>query len=195
MSARLPARLVAAIAAALVPLAAVPARAQTADVAAIQAREARNADERTLAALERFRRALVERYGGDPRLAMLEFGESEAAALVLASPGAAPAFVIWRGDRFVGTEHRRLVPWASPDVAAANAFALSSVRGDALRAWQRAWRSTPSRAGDYVSGYAVGYDPDAGRPVVRARVGSLATGRLSVHAFDPATGAPVAAAR
>jgi hypothetical protein len=194
VSARLPARLVAAIAAALVPLAAMPARAQTADVAAIQAREARNADERTLAALERFRRALVERYGGDARLAMLEFGESEAAALVLASPGAAPAFVIWRGDRFVGTGHRKFVPWASPEVAAANAFAVSSVRAASFRTWQDAWRRSPGQATDFMMKYEVGYDPAAGRVVVRATVGSLTTGRMTEQRFDPASGAPIAIA-
>jgi hypothetical protein len=64
-------------------LAAPTAAAQPADVAAIQAREARNADARTLAALERFRAALVKRFGGDPGLTMLKISESEGEALVV----------------------------------------------------------------------------------------------------------------
>jgi len=167
---------------------AASAAAQAPDVAAIQAREARNADARTLAALERFRQALAARFGGDPMLTMLEASESEQTALVLASHGSAPAFVIWRGDRWIGTENRRLEPWAKADVAAANAFPLSSVRAASFRAWQDAWRKSPGKATDFVTGYAMGFDPAAGRVVVRATVGSMTTGRLGRHAFDPATG-------
>lgn len=161
------------------------------DAVAIQAREARNADTRTLAALERFRQALAARYGGDPRLTMLEFGESEATALVLTSP-APPEFVIWRGDRWIGTENRKLEPWARPDAAAANAFPLSSVRASPFRAWQDAWRQVPGQATDFFMKYAMGYDPAAGRVVVRATVGSMTTGRIAEQRFDPASGAPVA---
>ena len=170
------------------------AAAQAADVAAIQAREARSADTRTLAALERFRQALVARYPGDPRLTMLEFGESEGTALVLASPAASPEFVIWRGDRWIGTENRKLEPWAKADVAAANAFPLSSVRASSFRAWQDAWRRAPGQATDFFMKYAMGYDPAAGRVVVRASVGSMTTGRMTEQRFDPAGGAPVAVA-
>lgn len=170
------------------------AAAQPADVAAIQAREARNADQRTLAALERFRQALVARFGGDPMLAMIEWGESEGAALVRKSPAAPPEFVIWRGEGWIGTEHRKLVPWAKPDVAAANAFPLSSVRPAPIRAWQDAWRRSPGQATDFFMKYAAGYDPAAGRVVVRATVGSMTTGRMTEQSFDPASGAPVALA-
>jgi len=170
------------------------AGAQAADVAALQAREARNADTRTLAALEGFRQALLARYPGDPKLTMLEFGESEATALVLGSPASPPEFVIWRGDRWVGTESRKLEPWARPDVAAANAFPLSSVRASPFRAWQDGWRRTPGQATDFFMKYAMGYDPGAGRVVVRATVGSMTTGRIAEQRFDPASGAPVAVA-
>ena len=108
------------------------------------------------------------RYPGDPRLTMLEFGESEATALVLTSPASPPEFVIWRGDRWIGTENRKLEPWARPDVAAANAFPLSSVRAPPFRAWQDAWRRVPGQATDFFMKYAMGYDPAAGRVVVRA---------------------------
>lgn len=183
------------LAAAILALAiAAFAAAQTPDVAAIQAREARNADNRTLTALERFRQALSGRYPGDPRLTMLEFGESEATALVLTSPASPPEFVIWRGDRWIGTENRKLEPWARPDVAAANAFPLSSVRAPPFRAWQDAWRRIPGQATDFFMKYAMGYDPAAGRVVVRATVGSMTTGRIAEQRFDPSSGAPVAVA-
>ena len=183
------------LAAAILALAiAAFAAAQTPDVAAIQAREARNADTRTLAALERFRQALAVRYPGDPRLTMLEFGESEATALVLTSPASPPEFVIWRGDRWIGTENRKLEPWARPDVAAANAFPLSSLRAPPFRAWQDAWRRHPGQATDFFMKYAIGYDPAAGRVVVRATVGSMTTGRIAEQRFDPSSGAPVALA-
>lgn len=170
------------------------ATAQATDVAAIQAREARNADARTLAALERFRQALSARFGGDPMLTMIEFGESEATALVLKSPASPPEFVIWRGDRWIGTENRKLDPWAGPDVAAANAFAISSLRAPSFRAWQDAWRRIPGQATDFVMKYAMAYDPAAGRVVVRATVGSMTTGRIAEQRFDPASGAPVTVA-
>jgi hypothetical protein len=183
------------LAAAILALAiAAFAAAQTPDAAAIQAREARNADTRTLAALERFRQALAGRYPGDPRLTMLEFGESEATALVLTSPASPPEFVIWGGDRWIGTENRKLEPWARPDVAAANAFPLSSVRAPPFRAWQDAWRRVPGQATDFFMKYAMGYDPAAGRVVVRATVGSMTTGRIAEQRFDPSSGAPVTVA-
>jgi hypothetical protein len=112
------------LAAAIVALAiAAFAAAQTPDVATIQAREARNADTRTLAAFDRFRQALAVRYPGDPRLTMLEFGESEATALVLTSPASPRVRDLARRplDRHREPEAE---PWARPDVAAANAFPL-----------------------------------------------------------------------
>jgi hypothetical protein len=186
-----------AMAAAILSCAAAMPRvadAQPADVAAIQAREARNADARTLAALEHFREALVDRYRGDPRLTMREFGESEATALVLKSPAAAPEFVIWRGGSWIGTENRKLEPWATSDLAAANAFPLSSVRASSFRAWQDAWRKAPGQATDFFMKYSMGYDPAAGRVVVRASVGSMTIGRIAEQRFDPSSGAPVAVA-
>jgi hypothetical protein len=164
-------------------LALVPwlATAQPADVAAIQAREARHADARTLAALERFRAALVERYG-DPKLTMLTFGESEGEALVL-RPGGATEHVIRQGDRWISTDGRKLAPWTGAGVAAANAFALSSVRAEPIRAWLETWRKAPGQATDFVTGYAIGYEPAQARIVVRATVGSMTTGRLSRQTF------------
>ena len=169
----------------LVALVPFRADAQPADVAAIQAREARNADARTLAALERFRQALVKRYGGDPSLTMLEFGETEGEALVV-RPGGPSEHVIWQGERWISTEGRQLKPWASPAIAATHAFALSSVKAEPIRAWLDAWRKAPGQATDFVTGYAIGYDPARSRIAVRATVGSMTTGRLSQQSFDAA---------
>jgi len=186
-----------AIASALAGLAfaAVVAHAQApapsaAEVAAIQAREARNADARSLASLERFRAALVARFGADPRIVMFAFDEQEGSALV-ARAGAAPEYVIRQGDAWIATANRRLAPWASPEVANANAFPLSSVRAASIRAWIDGWRKAPGRANDFVTHYQVGYDPAAGRVLVRAQVGSMTAFGLSQHAFDPADGQPV----
>lgn len=184
---------VAAAAAAAIVLASPPAAAQAQDVAAIQAREARNADARTLAALERYRQALVARFGADPSLTMLQWSESEGAALVVRA-GGAPEFVIRQGDAWKSTDGRQLRPWASPAVAAANAFPLSSVKPAAVRAWLDAWRKSPGHATDFVTDYQMGYDPAAGRVVIRATMGSMTTGRLSEQRFDPATGGTVAIA-
>jgi len=164
-------------------LAAPTAAAQPADVAAIQAREARNADARTLAALERFRAALVKRFGGDPGLTMLKISESEGEALVVRA-GGSPEHVIWQGERWIGTDGRQLEPWASPAIAATHAFALSQVKAEPVRAWVDAWRKVPGRATDFVTGYAFGYDPARSRIGVRAIVGSMTSGRLSEQAFD-----------
>ena len=185
MSASLP-RLVALAFMALVPL---RADAQAADIAAIQAREARNADARTLAALERFRQALAGKFGADPALVMLDLSENEGEALVLRGAGAAPEHVIWQNERWIGTEARRLEPWAPAAVAAANAFMLSSVRAAPIRAWLDAWRKSPAQATDFVTHYTVGYDPALARVVIRARIGSMTTGRLSLQSFDPVSGA------
>jgi hypothetical protein len=173
-------------------LAASPADAQPADLAAIQAREARNADQRTLAMLERFRAALVARFGPDPSLTMLDISENEGEALVLRTGTAEPEYVIWQQERWIGTENRQLRAWASPGLAVAHAFPLSSVRQAPIRAWLEGWRKVPAQSSDFVASYQIGFDPVAGRVVARARVGSLATGRLSQQAFDPATGAPIA---
>ena len=186
-----PLRLAAFALGALAPLA---AEAQGADVVAIQAREARNADNRTLAALERFRAALVARYGADPRLTMLTISEVEGAALVQRSTIALPEFVILRGDRWMSTEARQLKPWASPADAAANAFPLSAVRGDAIRAWLDLWRKMPGQTTDFVGEYGVGYEPALSRLVVRATVASMTTGKFTQHAFDAGTGAPLPSA-
>ncbi|CAG0961453.1 hypothetical protein BURK2_00759 [Burkholderiales bacterium] len=163
------------------------ALAQGSSVAEIQAREARNADARTLAALERFRKALIARYGADPKLTMLEFGESEAAALVMQSGGASE-FVIWQENRWSSTANRKLEPWASPSVAAANGFALSVVKPSSIRGWLDAWRGVSGQASDFVMKYEFGFDPAAVKVVGKARVGSLATGRMAYVAFDAASG-------
>lgn len=163
------------------------ALAQGGSVAEIQAREARNADTRTLAALERFRKALIARFGVDPKLTMLEFGESEAAALVM-QPGGASEFVIWQADRWSSTANRKLEPWASPSVAATNSFALSVVKASSIRAWLDAWRRVSGQASDFVMKYEIGFDPTAAKVVGKVRVGSLTTGRMAYVAFDPASG-------
>ena len=167
----------------LVALAPLRADAQAADVAAIQAREARNADARTIAALERFRQALVARYGSDPKLVMLDISETEGEALVVR--GAGNEYVIRQGDRWMPTEARELKPWASASVAAANAFPLSSVKASGVRAWLDRWRKVPAQSTDFVTNYTWGYDPKASRVVVKATVGSMSTGRLTVQTFEP----------
>src|SRR4029079_4792538 len=103
---RRPSRMSVASLCLLVALTAGQALAQPPDVAAIQAREARNADARTLAALERFRTALAARFGGDPRLTMLEISESEGEALVVRASGP-PEHAIWQGARWIGTDGRQ----------------------------------------------------------------------------------------
>lgn len=181
----------------LVALACTGSVAQAPDVAAIQAREARNADARTLAAFERCRQALVARFGADPKLTMLEWGETECAALVVAQ-GGATAFVIRQGDEWKSTANRKLEPWAEPATASANAFPLSSVRPAAIRAWLDAWRAVPGQATDFVTRYSIGYDPALRRVAFRGLVGSMATGKLTLVAFDPADGrtiGPVAGRR
>lgn len=178
---------------AAVTLAPHPARAQTPDVAAIQASEARKADARTLAALESFRAALIARFGADPTLAMLKWSETEGSALV-AKPGGGTEFVIRQGGAWKSTDARKPDLWAPPAVAAANAFKLSSVKSAPVRAWVEAWRKAPGQATDFISDYAMGYDPAAGQVVVRAVVGSMTTGKLTRAVFDPGSGSAVAAA-
>ena len=164
--------------------------AQSANVAAIQASEVRKADVRTLAALEAFRTALIARFGADPTLTMLRWSESEGSALVQTS-GGATEYVIRQGDAWVSTANRKLVPWAPPAVATANAFRLSSVKSAPIRAWLDAWRKAPGQATDFITDYEAGYEPSAARLVVRARVGSMTTFGLAQHAFDPSTGGAV----
>lgn len=174
----------------LAMLCAAHAIAQGANVAAIQASEARKADARTLAALEAFRHALIARFGADPTLTMLRWSESEGSALVQTS-GGATEYVIRQGDAWVSTANRKLVPWAPPAVATANAFRLSSVKSAPIRAWLDAWRKAPGQATDFITDYEAGYEPSAARLVVRARVGSMTTFGLAQHAFDPSTGSSV----
>jgi hypothetical protein len=161
------------------------AYAQPADVAAIQAREARNADARTLAALERFRAALVERYGRDPKITMLVIGETEGEALVVRADGTSE-HAIRQGERWIGTEGRALKPWVSPAIAATHAFTLSSMKAETIRSWLDGWRNVPGQATDFVTGYAIGYDPARASVSIRASVGSMTTGRLSRQTFDAA---------
>jgi len=174
-------------------LGATHALAQGANVAAIQASEARKADARTLAALDAFRAALVARFGADPSLTMLRWSESEGSALVR-TPGGGSEYVIRQGGAWIGTANRKLEPWAPPAVAASNAFRLSSVTSAPIRAWLDAWRKSPGHATDFITDYEVGYDPAAARILVRARVGSMTTFGLSQQAFDPATGSAVTVA-
>ena len=167
--------------------------AQSPSVAEIQAREARNADARILAAFERFRQALAARFGGDPMIAMVEFGESEAAAQVV-RPDGAREFVIRQGERWMGTENRKLEPWAGWTAAAAHAFRLSSIKSAAIRTWLDGWRSVPGQATDFVMKIEFGYDPAVAKVVGKARVGSMTTGRIAYVAFDPSGGQPVTVA-
>lgn len=183
-------RIAACLVAALVSSVAI---AQSADVAAIQASEARKADARTLAALERYRAALVARFGPDPSLALLRWSESEGSAVVV-KPGGATEFVIRQGDEWKSTANRKPELWTPPAVAAANAFKLSSVKPAAVRAWIDAWRKQPGQATDFVTDYAMAYDPAAGKVVVRTLIGSMTTGKLAQQQFDATSGGAIAIA-
>ena len=81
---------------------------------------------------------------------MLTVSEVEGTALVQRSAAALPESVILRGDRWMSTDARQLKPWAPPAVAAANAFPLSIVRGEAIRSWLDLWRKMPGQVTDFV---------------------------------------------
>src|SRR4029453_5868686 len=115
-----------------------------------------NADRRTLAALEHFRRALVARYGGDPMLLMLAISETEGGALVARPAPAAPELALLQGDHWIPTGGRELRPWSGK--AEARAFALSSLRTAPIQAWLDRWRAQPGHATDFVADYTVGHD-------------------------------------
>jgi hypothetical protein len=178
----------AALALAFIALAAGAATAQVSpETRRIQESEARKADERTLAYLARFKAALAERFGADPRVSMLVVSEVEGEALVHASAGD-PDFVIWQEGRWISTDGRQLKPWATPQVAAANAFPVSRIREAALREAMREYRRDPAKSTDFLGEFTVGYEPAVAQVVVKQTSASLTTGKLAVFAFDPSTG-------
>jgi hypothetical protein len=168
------------------PKPAVPAPG-AADVRRIQESEARKSDERTLAYLARFRAALVARFGPDPKLTMLTVSEVEGTALVVtgAEP---PEFVIWQEGKWFDTQGRELKPWATPEVAAANAFPLSLLRESAIRAAMQEWRRSPAQATDFLGDLGVGYDPRGQRVVVRHTASSMTEMQMKLFTYDPQTG-------
>ncbi len=164
----------------------VPASAP-ADVRRIQESEARKSDERTLAYLARFRAVLVERFGPDPKLTMLAVSEVEGSALVLTGSGP-PEYVIWQEGKWLDTRNRQLKPWATAEIAAANAFALSQLREAAVRKAMQDWRRTPAQAADFLGNLSVGYDPRGKRVLVRHEAGSMTTVQFRQFTYDPQTG-------
>lgn len=171
---------------------AAPDHAVAQDVRAIQVREAQKTDERTLAYLSRFRRALIERFGADPLLSAFVFSENEGTALVHANATAPAQFVIYQEGRWIGTDGRELKPWAPGADPAAARFRLSQVTETFVRERFRAHRAVADRAADHLSPVRVGY---FGRPfdrlVMEVQVLSMTNAGLSTIAYDLATGAPL----
>jgi hypothetical protein len=166
--------------------------AQAQDVRAIQAREARHADERTLAYLERFRSALIARAGADPLLSTLVVDEQEGQALVHASRDAPAEHVIYQQGAWISTDGRQLRPWASAADPAVARFPLSAVKTAFVRDRMNAHRTEPKRATDFLGPLRVGY---VGRPVdlllLEMQVASMTTLGFTAVRFDLATGALV----
>ncbi|MDH4180987.1 MAG: hypothetical protein OEV46_03180 [Betaproteobacteria bacterium] len=166
--------------------------AQAQDVRAIQAREARRTDERTLAYFEKFRAALTAKAGADPLLSMLVFDEQEAQALVHASRDAGAEHVIYRQGAWIGTDGRQLRPWAPEAGAAVARFPLSAVQPSFVRERMNAHRADPQKATDFLGPVRVGY---FGAPVnkllLEIQVGSMSALGLSAVQFDLATGLKV----
>ena len=164
--------------------------AQTADLQAIQALEARKTDERTLAYLARFRAALNERHGADPLLSALVFSENEGTALVHAGAGAPAQFVIFQAGKWIGTDGRELKPWVPNADPVVGRFRLSQVTDAFIRERFRAHRAVAARASDHLSPVRVGY---FGKPfdrlIVEIQVTSLTRSGLSSVAYDLASGA------
>jgi len=174
------------------PLAAQgPAKA----VADIQASEAVRTDERLVAYLTRFKAALAARFGGDPAVLMFKASEVEGEALVVKSPGTPAEHVIWQEGRWIANAGRQLRPWATGEVAVANAFRVSQVSEATVREAIRAYRRTPGKVTDFVGDLAVGFDPDAGTLIARLSTGSLTGAGLSSFTFDLASGKRVVIVR
>lgn len=162
------------------------------DVRAIQAREARKADERTLAYFEKFRAALTAKAGADPLLSMLVFDEQEAQALVHASRDAPAEHVIYQQGRWIGTDGRQLRPWAPGADAAVARFPLSAVKPTFVQARMNEHRTDPQKATDFLGPVRVGYfGTPVNRLLLEIQVGSMTTFGLSAAQFDLATGAAV----
>lgn len=171
---------------------AVPVAAQAPDVSAIQAQEARRTDERTLAALERFRAALIARAGPDPLLSMLVFDEQEGQALVHAAASGPAEHVIWQRDRWIATEGRQLKPWAPQADPARARFHLSAVTEAFVRSRLRAHRAQAGQAADHLGPVRVGYfGPPIDRLLLEVQVASMTRFGLSAVQFDLASGASV----
>lgn len=166
---------------------ALPAAAQ--DTRAIQIREAQRADERTFAYFEKFRHALVARFGADPLLAKLKFDEQEAQALVYAASGAPPEHVIWQAGNWIATDGRELKAWAPGADPAIARFRLSAVKEALLREKFRAYRTQPARAADHLGAVTIGYFGNPfNRLIAEVMVVGMSSFGLTVIAFDLATG-------
>ena len=180
------------IALAVALLGSASALAQVQDHRAVQAREAQNADNRTLAYLAGFRAALIAKFGADPWLSKLVWNENEVSALVNAMPTAAAEHVIWQEGKWISTDGRQLKPWVTNADPAIALFRLSTVTDKFIRERIRAHRAVPARAADFLMSSTVGY---FGKPfdriVFEMQVGSMTGFGISAVAFDLASGAPL----
>ena len=178
--------------AAALALAAFVAHAGAQETRSIQIREAQRTDERTFAYYAKFRAALVERFGSDPLLSMLKFDEQEGQALVHATPSGAPEHVIFQTGKWISTDGRQLKPWAPDADPAVARFRLSAVRESMLREKFRAYRTQAAKAADHLGPVTIGYfGSPLDRMVVEVGVGSMSSFKLSIVAFDFATGAQI----
>ncbi|MEO8676163.1 MAG: hypothetical protein ABI569_11320 [Casimicrobiaceae bacterium] len=169
---------------------ALPTQAQ--DVRAIQISEARKSDERTLAYFDKFRVALIAKFGGDPLLSKIEFSEVEGEALVHASAGAPAEFVIYQTGQWISTDGRQLKPWAPDADPSVSRFRLSAVTDKFVRERFRAHRIKASQAADILGPVTVGYfGAPFNRLVLEVQIASMSTAGLSIASFDLATGAPL----
>ena len=162
------------------------------DVRTIQISEARKSDERTLAYFDKFRAALIARFGGDPLLSRLEFSEVEGEALVHASAGAPAEFVIWQTGQWISTAGRELKPWAPDADPSVSRFRLSAVTDKFVREHFRAHRTKASQATDTLGPVTVGYfAAPFNRLILEYQVSSMSSPGLTMSSFDLATGAPL----
>lgn len=170
-------------------LAAAMAPTMAQDTRAIQIREVLRTDERTFAYFARFRDALTARFGTDPLLSMLVFGEQEGQALVHAAPGAPAEHVIFQNGQWIATDGRQLKPWAPGAGADIARFRLSAVHDALLRDKFRAHRAQPRQAADHLGEVKIGYfGAPFNRQIVEVTVASMIPFGLSVIAFDLTTG-------
>ncbi len=159
------------------------------DTRALEVREARRTDERTLSYFAQFRAALTDRFGADPLLSMLVFDEQEGQALVHKSAGAPAEHVIFQAAKWISADGRELKPWAPGADPSLARFPLSAVGEALVRDKFRAYRAQPARAADHLGPVQVGYFGNPfDRLVAQVQVVRMAPFALTAIAFDLETG-------